>query len=123
MTAPGPSPGAGSGSTGPSGKGNYPPPNVPPVRQAPPPSAHGREETPTTEARPPTHWPLSIVVFVLFWFLFGAIAMYYSSQVTTRWRFGDVVGAKQASKSALIINLIGIGVGTLFWLLVIATGS
>ncbi len=123
MTAPEPSPGAGSGSTGPSGKGNYPPPNVPPVRQTPPPSMHVSGEPTTTEAKPPTRWPLSIVVFLLFWFLFGAIAMYYSSQVTTRWRYGDVAGAKQASKSALIVNLIGIGVGLLFWILVIVAGS
>ncbi|MFI0213402.1 CD225/dispanin family protein [Streptomyces lydicus] len=84
-----------------------------------PPPSHVRGEEP----KPPTHWPLSIVVFLLFWFLFGAIAMYYSSQVTTRWRNGDVAGAQQASKSALIVNLIGIGVGLLFWILVIAAGS
>ncbi|MFF8902190.1 CD225/dispanin family protein [Streptomyces lydicus] len=117
MTAPGPSPGAGSGSTGPSGKEKYPPPDVPPVRQTPPPSHVGGE------AKPPTRWPLSIVVFLLFWFILGAIAMYYSSQVNARWRSGDVAGAKQASKTALIVNLIGIGVGLLFWILVIAAGS
>lgn len=124
MTAPGPSPGKGSSSTGPSGNRNYPPPNVPPVRQVPPPSARGKSlhetgEASTTDAKPPTYWPLSIVVFLLFWLLFGAIAMYYSSQVTTRWRQGDEVGAKQASKSALIVNLIGTGIGILFWIFVI----
>ncbi|MFI0790478.1 CD225/dispanin family protein [Streptomyces lydicus] len=73
-------------------------------------------------AKPPTYWPLSIVVFLLFWLLFGAIAMYYSAQVNARWRYGDVDGANQASRSARIVNLIGIGVGILFWIVVIAAG-
>lgn len=121
MTAQGPSPeDRSSASPGPSNRQNYPPPNVPPVPQPPPPSMRGKVQERTNTAMPATYWPLSIIVFLLFWLLFGAIAMYYSAQVSTRWRYGDVMGARQASKSALIINLIGFAFGTVIWLFVIA---
>ena len=43
--------------------------------------------------KPPAYWPLSIVG-LLFSFLFGAIAIYFSVQVGRRWNRGDVDGSR-----------------------------
>jgi hypothetical protein len=39
--------------------------------------------------------------------------MYFSAQVTSRWDAGNVEGARKASKTALIIDLVGIVIGCL----------
>ncbi|MFH9246883.1 CD225/dispanin family protein [Streptomyces lydicus] len=95
------------------------PPHPPARKKAPPrPCDQGRREA--EKARPTTTGPPPAPEVRL---RYPPSPSPYSSQVNTRWRYGDVAGAKQASKSALIVNLIGIGVGLLFWILVIATGS
>jgi hypothetical protein len=39
--------------------------------------------------------------------------MYFSAQVNSRWNAGDVEGARKASKTALIIDIVGIVIGVL----------
>jgi hypothetical protein len=65
-----------------------------------------------TTAKPSTYWPLSIISFLCS-FLFGGIGMYFSAQVNSRWNAGDVEGARKASKTALIIDIVGIVIGVL----------
>jgi len=62
--------------------------------------------------KPPAHWPLSIVG-VLFSFVFGAIAIYFSAQVGRRWNRGDLDGARRASRTARTIGIIAIVVGVI----------
>src|SRR3954449_13440749 len=55
--------------------------------------------------QPPNHLALSVVALVCslpLLCLFGAIGLYFSSQVTARWNAGDVEGAQKASNVALI---------------------
>ena len=59
--------------------------------------AGGRAARPS--GKPPAYWPLSIVG-LLFSFLFGAIAIYFSVQVGRRWDRGDVAGSRKASRTA-----------------------
>jgi hypothetical protein len=65
-----------------------------------------------TPAKPSTYWALSIISFLCS-FILGAIGMYFSAQVTSRWNTGDVEGARKASKTALIVDLVGIAIGFL----------
>ena len=67
---------------------------------------------PPGEPKPPAHWPLSIVG-VLFSFVFGAIAIYFSVQVGRRWDRGDLDGARRASRTARRIGIIAIVVGVI----------
>ncbi|MCV2489836.1 CD225/dispanin family protein [Geodermatophilus sp. YIM 151500] len=69
----------------------------------------------TGEKQPPNHMALSIAALVCS-LLFGAIGLYFSSQVTTRWNAGDVAGARKASNLALVIDIIGIVIGVFFLL-------
>lgn len=66
--------------------------------------------------RPPTRLGLSIVALVCSLPLLvvpGAIGLYFSTQVTSRWSTGDVAGAEKASRTALIIDVVGIVLGVL----------
>lgn len=72
-----------------------------------------------TGGKPPTYLPLSIVA-LLFSFLFGVIGLYFSSQVTPRWNAGNVDGARKASTTALVIDIIGIMIGVTLLLMVLA---
>jgi hypothetical protein len=49
--------------------------------------------------QPREYWVLSVIAF-LFFFVFGAIAIYFSYQVGHRYRTGNLVGATKASKLA-----------------------
>ncbi|PSJ30374.1 hypothetical protein B7P34_02095 [Streptosporangium nondiastaticum] len=122
MSTPRPSSGDSNSSPDPPPGGRYPPPDVPPVYQQPPTRSRGAPKT-AQGTKPPTYWWLSIIVFLFFWFLFGAFGMYYSAQVSTRWGYGDAPGAQRASKSALIVNLVGLGFGIVFWIFVLSLGS
>ncbi len=62
--------------------------------------------------KPPAYWPLSIVG-VLFSFLFGAVAIYFSVQVGRRWDRGDVDGSQRASRTARTLGIIAIVVGVI----------
>ena len=62
--------------------------------------------------KPSAHWPLSIAG-VLFSFLFGAFAIYFSVQVGRRWNRGDVEGAQRASRTARTLGIIAIIVGVI----------
>ena len=62
--------------------------------------------------KPPAYWPLSIVG-LLFSFLFGAIAIYFSVQVGRRWNRGDVDGSRRASRTARTLGIIAIIVGVI----------
>lgn len=101
------------------------PPSPPPASQpptygqpAPPPLVNG----PATQVKPPTYWPLSIIAFI-FSILFGAIGMYFSAQVTSRWNAGDGQGAQKASKTALILDLIGLAIGVLVLIATLSSGG
>ena len=72
--------------------------------------------------KPPAHWPLSIVG-VLFSFLFGVIAIYYSAQVGRRWNRGDVEGARRASRTARTIGIIAIVGGVIATAILLSADS
>lgn len=84
----------------------YPPPPPPTAPVSP------QQTYAVTAAKPSTYWPLSIISFLCS-FLFGGIGMYFSAQVNSRWNAGDVEGARKASKTALIIDIVGIVIGVL----------
>ena len=108
---------------------DQPRPHYPPPKPPPPPSTYGQRGSSQPgygpggypqqgygpsgiQAAPPAYWPLTIISFLCS-FLFGGIAMYFSGQVGSRWRAGDVAGAQKASKTALIWGIIGLAVGLL----------
>ena len=62
--------------------------------------------------KPPAYWPLSIVG-VLFSFLFGLVALYFSAQVGRRWDRGDVEGSWAASRWARNLGIVAIAVGVI----------
>ncbi len=98
----------------PPGQPAGPPPMMPPAGFRPP--------GPMPATQPPARWALSIVGF-LFSFLFGAIALYFSSQVGTRWQQGDPVGAEKASNMAQIWSIVAIVVGVLALFIIIGSGG
>src|SRR6266508_4600011 len=63
-------------------------------------------------AKPSAYWPLSIISFLCS-LVIGGFAMYFSAQVNSRWQAGNVEGARKASKTALILGIIGIAIGVL----------
>ena len=69
--------------------------------------------------QPPENWILSFVA-VLFFFGFGAIALYFSYQVGQRYWAGNLAGATKASKLSRAWAIAGILVGSLIttWLLI-----
>jgi Interferon-induced transmembrane protein len=71
--------------------------------------------------RPSPGWALS-VVGVLFSFLLGAIALWFSWQVGRRWNAGDAEGARKASRSARTFGLIAVVVGAVVTVALVATG-
>ena len=73
-------------------------------------------------AQPSAYWPLSIISFICS-FLFGAIAIYFSAQVGSRWRAGNAAGAEKASRMALIWGLVGIAVGLIVFFAVLGSES
>jgi len=72
--------------------------------------------------RPPAYWPLSIVG-VLFSFLFGAVAIYFSVQVGRRWDRGDVEGSQRASRTARTLGIIAIIVGVIGTAIILGADS
>lgn len=62
---------------------------------------------PARLARPAAYWGLSVLAVVCS-LLFGAIGLYQSAQVGPRWADGDAAGARRASRSALVLDLVGI---------------
>ena len=100
----------------------YPPPPPPQQQQQLPPQPmwqlpHQVQPMPTAQ-EPSAFWPLTIISFVCSFFI-GAVAMYFSSQVGTKWRAGDVAGARKASQTALIVGIIGIVLGVLFFFILL----
>jgi hypothetical protein len=73
-------------------------------------------------AQPSAYWPLTIISFICS-FLFGAIAMYFSAQVGSRWRAGNAAGAEKASRMALIWGLVGIAVGLIVFFAVLGSAD
>jgi hypothetical protein len=73
-------------------------------------------------AQPSAYWPLSIISFICF-FLVGVIAIYFSAQVGSRWRAGNLQGAEKASRMALIWGIVGVVVGLLVFFAAIGSGS
>jgi hypothetical protein len=67
---------------------------------------------------PPRRLVLSLVAVVLtFWPLLtipGLISLYFSSQVSTRWKLKDYDGARKASTTALVVSYVGMGINLLF---------
>jgi len=72
--------------------------------------------------KPPTRLGLSIVALFCS-LLLGAIGLYFSSQVTSRWNTGDVAGAQKASRTALIIDIIGIVLGVLVFIATVSSSG
>jgi hypothetical protein len=101
-------------------------PNQQPVNPVMPaqawPSAPPGPPATTGATRPPTRLGLSIVALVCFLFL-GAVGLYFSTQVTSRWSTGDVAGAEKASRTALIIDVVGIVLGVLILIGTTSSGS
>jgi hypothetical protein len=62
--------------------------------------------------QPPEYWLLSMIA-ALFFFVFGAIALYFSYQVGERYLAGNLVGASKASKLARAWGIAGIVLGSL----------
>jgi hypothetical protein len=81
----------------------------------------GQQYPAWTGGKPRTYLPLSIIA-LLFSFVFGAIGLYFSCQVTPRWDVGNIIGAKTASNTALIIDIIGIAFGAIVLFVVILPG-
>jgi Interferon-induced transmembrane protein len=71
--------------------------------------------------KPSAYWPLSIVG-VLFSFLFGGIAVYFSVQVGRRWERGDIEGARKASRTARTLGIVAIVVGAVGTAILLGTG-
>jgi hypothetical protein len=63
-------------------------------------------------SKPNAYWPLTIISALCF-LLVGAIGIYFSSEVNSRWARGGAVGAEKASKTALWLGIVGIVVGLL----------
>src|SRR3954447_5722600 len=64
-------------------------------------------------ARPSAYWPLSIIA-LLFFPPAGAVGIYFSAQVTSRWNAGNIDGSRKASSTALIVGIVGIAIGLCF---------
>lgn len=73
-----------------------------------------------TVPKPRPYWGWSVIVLV-FPFIFGFLALYFSIQVGQRFARGDVQGAQRASKYARVWGVVGLVVGT--WVLLLQLGS
>jgi hypothetical protein len=93
-----------------------------PQQQGYPPQQPGYGPGVRAPAQPSAYWPLSIISFICF-FLFGVIAIYFSVQVGSRWRAGNVQGAQKASRMALIWGIVGIVVGLIVFFAAIGGDS
>ena len=103
-----------------------PPPAAPPPGAfqypgAGPAPAYGYGQ-PFQQGKPSAYWPLSIVA-LLFFLVFGAIGLYFSSEVGNRWGRGDLEGARKASRTALTLDVIGIVLGVIVILVWSSSGS
>ena len=72
--------------------------------------------------QPPARWPLTIISFICF-FLVGIVAMYFSAQVSSRWRAGNTAGAEKASQMALLWGIVGIVVGLTIFFAALGSGG
>jgi hypothetical protein len=122
-----------------------PAPNPPQARQAPPappaagypqPPGYPQQPQPGYQQQPPgygpggvraavqpsAYWPLSIIALICF-LLAGIVAIYFSAQVGSRWRAGNVQGAEKASRMALIWSIVGIAIGLVVFFAAIGSGS
>jgi hypothetical protein len=70
--------------------------------------------------RPSPYWPVTIVS-LLFSCIIGAVALYFSTQVDSKWNAGDVDGARKASQAALIIGIVGIVLGVVVLIALMST--
>jgi Interferon-induced transmembrane protein len=113
----------------------YPPPKPPSpttgYQQGPPPSQPQQGYQPQPAYRPdaarpavqpPARWPLTIISFICF-FLVGIIAMYFSAQVSSRWRAGNTAGAEKASQMALLWGIVGIVIGLTIFFAALGSGG
>jgi Interferon-induced transmembrane protein len=109
----------------------YPPGPPPPQPQAPPQPVQQRPPQPQPQYRPdagrpavqpPARWPLTIISFLCF-FLVGIVAMYFSAQVSSRWRAGNTVGAEKASQMALLWGIVGIVLGLTIFFAALGSGE
>ena len=72
--------------------------------------------------KPSAYWPLTIISFLCSFFI-GGVAMFFSYQVGNKWNAGDVAGARKASQVALIVGIIGIALGLIFFIALASSGS
>ena len=98
---------------------NPPPPPPPPAYGAQPPTPGG---TP-----PPTNLVWGILSTVLCCLPFGIVSIVYAAQVNGKWAAGDHAGAQKSSdnakKWALISAGIGLVVGVIYLIAVVAAGG
>jgi hypothetical protein len=116
---------------------NYPPPNYPPPAAFAPPDMRAQHAGapqygaygpvgaayPAIAGRPSAHWPLAIIAVVMSGLLGGAVAVYFAYQVGQRWQAGNPAGAADASRLAKIWGIVGIVVGALVFLLMLASAG
>jgi Interferon-induced transmembrane protein len=107
------------------GPQQYPPQQYPPQQYGPqqyPPQQYGPQQDPPQQyspqqfgtKQPSPHWALSVIAFLLN-MAFGIPAIIFSSLVGNRWQTGNIKGAQSASTTALVLAIIGISTGGLFW--------
>jgi hypothetical protein len=109
----------------------YPPSPAPPQPQPgyqpqqayqPQPQQGYRPDVGRPPIQPPARWPLSIISFLCF-FLVGIVAMYFSAQVSSRWRAGNTAGAEKASQMALLWGIAGIVIGLIVFFAALGSES
>lgn len=101
---------------------HYPPP--PPGSRPPRPPQPGPYggQAASQAGRPSPYWIVSAISF-LSSCLIGGVALYFSSQVDSRWNAGDPEGARKASQTALIVGIVGIAIGVLFFLAIVGSSD
>lgn len=116
-----------------------PPPTTPPPRTAsarppqpeappaqPPTSQPGWERDQwgmTAPGRMPETYLAGAILVTLFCFLpTGIAAIVFSSQVSEKWKAGDVVGSAESSRKARLWMIVSLVVGCIAWLFFIAVG-
>jgi hypothetical protein len=70
------------------------------------------EVTPASSSAPPSNYLVGAILATLFCCQpFGIVSIIYAAQVNSKWQAGDVEGARQYSKNALIWILVSAGIG------------
>ncbi|CAI8036019.1 hypothetical protein GBAR_LOCUS20207 [Geodia barretti] len=114
----------------------YPPPQAPPPAYGHPQTPAGYGATPhitvvqaapivtrrtVIEPKPPNHILLSLIVFLMFCWVFGLIALIMGMQVDSAWAAGDGNRARRLSASARGWNLAGMIFGSVLYVTIVVS--